>query len=282
MTIGELAIGDVLYFGTTTPARNGEQVEPYTIIWKKASQDGDFISMFSEACLNFDAPENGNPNQHRAIRGNNCYPQSNIHQYLNSAERKWYTPSHEFDAPPIISSIPYIDKSGFLSCFDKWQIDLLVPREIVCLIPSGSKRSLGNSVTVTCLVSLPSTSELGIDVKHGNQEGDALELFRSGEIRTPLSPELHAYMLGKVSHARFNRGYWTRTANTLSDCSVCCIREDGVVGTENPGVPLYIRPVIRLPLDCELFANNNRFYEIIPPENECVKEDEFINVLSGK
>ena len=52
-----------------------------------------------------DAAEPDNPDKDMKEFGNNFYPQSNIHQWLNSNEVDWYRPAHEFDAPPVQENI---------------------------------------------------------------------------------------------------------------------------------------------------------------------------------
>ena len=70
----------------------------------------------------FDAREPKNPDFDCARYGNNHYPVSNIHQWLNADENDWFKPAHEYDAPPVLENIfngddPYEDEPGFLTAF---------------------------------------------------------------------------------------------------------------------------------------------------------------------
>lgn len=94
MEISDMLIGDYLTLGKFRARGNSA---PRSIQWIKASMDNIFIatSGISPFCL--DAREPNNESEDRRDKGSNFYPQTNLAQFLNSAEYEWYKPQHESD-----------------------------------------------------------------------------------------------------------------------------------------------------------------------------------------
>lgn len=88
--------------------------------------DCDFIAKHVLDCLKFDEGEQNNPNADFRYSGNPDYMLSNIRQFLNSQDRNWYHPSHEYDRAPVRNSGAYAEHSGFLHDFEDYEIQALV------------------------------------------------------------------------------------------------------------------------------------------------------------
>lgn len=271
MTINDMDVGQILKLGTFCMEKYGERgYAPHDIEWVKASSNCDFITKYIEAHFAFDAPETGNSNPHRAAYGSNCYPQSNINQYLNSEKDNWYCPSHDDDSPPASRAIaiPYLERSGFLAGFEEWERNLIIPREIACQIPSGSRASLGGEVTISCKVSLPSAIEIGIKEQDDSESDVPFEWFVGSKTETRFHPKLGSYLYSMISlSSQMNGAYLLRTVNTKSDCANQFVDRYGIVCQTHPHVSLGIRPVIRLNQDCEVMKDNDGCFVCVNPED---------------
>lgn len=134
--------------------------------WAKVSDDNDFISVRPVSFQQFDENEYTNTSRDRRRFGNNFFPHSNLLQWLNASDPDWFTPQHQYDARPFMSS------QGFLCCLSPEERRLLVPREITVAVPLGSKKQFGKMYTMECKVCLPSAAECGYS---DSDEGFALE-----------------------------------------------------------------------------------------------------------
>lgn len=129
MTIADLKVGAKLVFGTY-----GVGTTLYPIIWLKANRDSEFLSEFVLDMVKFDEDERSNPSHDCHYCGNGNYEVSNILQFLNSYEDDWYSPMHEYDAPPGVLTRPserlgeYLRHSGFLHEFQDYEIESLADR----------------------------------------------------------------------------------------------------------------------------------------------------------
>jgi len=78
------------------------------------------VHIIKQGC--FDAKELTNPDENCVHHGNNHYPTSNAHQWLNADGPDWFKPAHEHDAAPVADNIydgdnPYAGDPGFLTGF---------------------------------------------------------------------------------------------------------------------------------------------------------------------
>lgn len=150
MKINELPLGQRLYLGAMN--LNGEETE---LVWTKVSSDNQFI--LNNALRGaFDEREPENVSRPRRSGGNNFYPWSNIHQYLNSSGTNWFIPAHSHDM-----CIRHFDQTcGFLSAFNESEFDAIMDTELTIATPVGSRKEHGAVVKVSAKVYLPSAHEL--------------------------------------------------------------------------------------------------------------------------
>lgn len=105
---------------------------------------------------------------------------SNLHQWLNSREERWYHPAHERDNPPVSPYLrygehPYLETPGFLTGFSQTFRDSLVEVEIPVLV--RTIRGKGELQTVKACAFLPSRTEMNKGDEVGVPEGKPLPLF---------------------------------------------------------------------------------------------------------
>ena len=133
----------------------------------------------------FDAREPKNPDSDSARFGNNHYPVSNIHQWLNAEERDWFKYAHEYDAPPILENIfngddPYDAEPGFLSGFSEDFKEALTLADIRTL-----RVEEGVSELIKAKVWLLSGSEIGFDTD--GTEGCYFPLFDHSQTKVAFN-----------------------------------------------------------------------------------------------
>lgn len=112
--------------------------------------------------------------------GNNNYIDSNLHQWLNSAEKDWFKPAHERDNPPVSEHLrygeyPYLDTPGFLTEFSEHFRKGLIETDIPVLV--RTKRGEGELNHVKASVFLPSRTEMNKGDECGIAEGKTLPIF---------------------------------------------------------------------------------------------------------
>ena len=185
-----------------------------------------------------DAAEPDNPDEAMRQFGNNFYPLSNIHQWLNSSVSDWYKPSHEFDAPPVTENldhgrldfyqVPYYSKEamytgdfsykddpGFLTWFSPEFVDSIHEVVVPChLAPEPGKSHHGppSSHDLQAKVFLLSAHELGFEDVQEATEGFSFPLFRDGRMRA-VAPTPAA--IGKPADYVYDDcsfHYWLRSA----------------------------------------------------------------------
>lgn len=196
----DLPVGSKIYLGVVPSWMNpfGNPDEP--LLWTKVSDDGDLILVSNIGYDIFDEREPNNPGRDRRARGGNFFPESNIFQYLNSAENDWYAAAHEYDEPP--RRYREVQNPGFMTTFSPFEKSLLESMQITCSVPSGFKKKYGHEITINCKVSLPSLSQLGVE-REGGTEGRAwagLPFLRAGRpimTRTAAGSGIAAYIPGR-------------------------------------------------------------------------------------
>jgi len=185
----------------------------------------------------FDAAEHANPEESKRESGNNFYPFSNIHQWLNAGEADWYTPAHEFDAPPTAENIDhgrldfyevpfysnsakftgdfsYKDHCGFLSWFSPTFVESICEVDVPCHPDREHSRVVHgqpSSCYVKSKVFLLSAAEIGFEEAQTMQEGFRFSLFNDGRMRV-VAPTPAA--IGKPDGYVYDGGsiyYWLRT-----------------------------------------------------------------------
>lgn len=170
----------------------------------------------------FDAQEPKNPNHSRASYGNNHYPTSNAHQWLNSNKADWFVPAHEHDAPPIADNIydgdnPYALEPGFLARFSETFLNALREAAI----------KTRDEIT-QAKVWLMSASEVGLD-KDG-AEGPMFPLFEDFRMKVAApSPEAVETASWKPSGFNATEGwpYWLRSPYAAYSYFVRLVLSDG-------------------------------------------------------
>ena len=167
--------------------------------------------------------------------GNNHYIDSNIHQWLNSSEDDWYSPTHKEDMPPISSNLrygefPYDTASGFLSNFSPQFCKALAWTDIPVLTRVG--RGALEISKVWASVFLPSRTEMNKGSELGIPEGKVLPIFYDhyifkakpsseqlalyGRAWNPEEPEKNLYFdIPQMYDPKFGWWYWMRTPNAL-------------------------------------------------------------------
>ena len=185
-----------------------------------------------------DAAEPDNPDEARRQFGNNFYPLSNIHQWLNSSQRDWYRPAHEFDAPPIAENldhgrldffeVPYYseeekyagdysfkDDPGFLTWFSAQFVESIHEVEVPCHLdpkPGEIHHGPPEPYKLKAKAFLLSVAELGFEDVQPVVEGFRFPLFHDGRMRA-VAPTLAA--IGKPDDYVYEGCsfyYWLRTA----------------------------------------------------------------------
>lgn len=245
MKVSDLAIGSRLVMGRSSAMarRAGE----CNITWKKLSFDNIFCVRSGIGYYCVDAAEPQNKSLDRRERGSNFFPQTNICGFLNSKERQWFEPKHEADvADQTLFGLP-----GFLSEFEKWELDLIQPQDVVTTVPDGFKRKFGTQVTTTMLVSMLSKSQVfgGDDLSEGEQL-DCFAQFPNDAPRCVLRTACNSGLATIGQHRR-------------------------LIGV-SASTPSKIVPIIKLNGEAEIiFDTSVECYVVMPPQeivNEIVEE----------
>jgi hypothetical protein len=187
-------------------------------------------NVIAQAC--FDAPEERNPDERLRITGSNNYRLSNLHVWLNSEGGGWYSPSHEYDAPPSEEALAqrpnaydrhgynaYDGKPGFLSWFGEGFRGAILESQVPCL--SGGRDGIEY---IKAKVFLPSAEEAGIRTHEPVKEGVKLAVMDDFRMRF-ATPSPEALVTAQFRPAYFNAGqlfwYWLRTPHSLDPGFVC-------------------------------------------------------------
>ncbi len=165
----------------------------------------------------FDAAEPDQTDYKVSKYGNGDYAGSNVHQWLNSAERDWFSPLHPLDAPPSggnisISENAYDTEAGYLYPYPPAFRDALVENRIPCVSREGGvcKKSF-----VRAKVFLLSADELGLRRFTRVQEGSLMPLFYDFRMRLGFkeADPSDFNFPGEVTETNREMGwyYWLRT-----------------------------------------------------------------------
>jgi len=149
ITIGSLKVGTPVVLGNYGVCAEN----PCPIVWLKGSPNCDFISERALDILCFDTVERNNEGNNARWAGNPDYETSNLYQFLNSEAWNWYTPAHEYDAPPSAdvygNRCAYHQHPGFLYFFEEYELDSL----------QAQAYHVGELVA-TSLIKLPSINDI--------------------------------------------------------------------------------------------------------------------------
>lgn len=124
--VGKLKIGSQLIMGKYSV---GNDFADEQIVWLKGTPNSDFITEYVVDFLPLDALERENPEASCRYSGNSDYLKSNLMQFLNSDQENWYSPTHQYDAPPNRGNVndryraPYEKHYGFMFCFEDYEIE---------------------------------------------------------------------------------------------------------------------------------------------------------------
>lgn len=166
----------------------------------------------------FDNKEPSNPDSNRRDLGNNRYIWSNLHQWLNSDKpaNQRYAAQHKYDAPPNYTNI-----NGFLYEWNESERNVLDSTNWTVTRHSADG---GGSEVFQSRVTLPSTTEMGLNVNTG---GGRLDIFNNDTDR------------------KARLAYWCRTPHTGLAYNVLVVSNSGTEGASgganNPN--LLVRPM---------------------------------------
>ena len=207
----------------------------------------------------FDAAEPDNPDKSMKEFGNNFYPNSNIHRWLNSNEDDWFMPAHEFDAPPIVANIDqgrldfydfpfysteakfigdfsYKDTPGFLTWFSREFVESICEVNVPCYIePKPGEVHVGpaDPFYVKAQVFLLSAPEIGFEEIKTGIEGFRFPLFNDARMRV-VAPTPAA--IGKPDDYVYDDcsfWYWLRTPVAGSSTTAMVYNSDHKFGDYN-------------------------------------------------
>ena len=182
--------------------------------------------VIGQACL--DAPEKDNPNERLRLTGCNYYAFSNLNQWLNSEDGRWYRPAHPHDAAPSEANLAqrpnfyddrgynaYVNKPCFLSWFGVDFRNALYECNVACLNKAQNALEY-----LPAKVFLLSTAEVGIQTADPIQEGSRIALFSDFRNRY-ATPSPDAVLRSEWHPAYFSVRnlfwYWLRTPKGNDD-----------------------------------------------------------------
>ena len=181
--------------------------------WRGTTVVADRVCMIS--CV--DAAEPSNPDEAQAKCGCNRYAVSNINQWLNSDQEKWYQPQHEYDAPPredLISMrtdvfesklfdpegvfpgpYSYENMPGYLTRFSESFREAILTSPVICFGPSDPDIIYYGppaGETIECKAFLLSAAEIGLE-NEIRREGYLIRLFLDPSMRmsAPENAAIH-------------------------------------------------------------------------------------------
>lgn len=187
-------------------------------------------NVIRQACL--DAVEPGNPSKIISKMGNNHYPHSNLHQWLNAEGKNWFQPMHDFDVPPSREKIAkryepwemkaynaYSEEAGFLSRFGNVFRDALIESRIPCI-----DRKAGVVVKITAKVFCLSMTEVGLNPCGNLEEGSKIRLFDDFRMRfacpTPECVDKGEFKM-PICDVEDGYWYWFRTPHPSNEGLSC-------------------------------------------------------------
>lgn len=176
--LSNLPIGAKIKFGKHSV--NGETAQD--IIWTLVAKNhpgyaSNSITFLTSKIIDlraFDVQEPNSAHSERMSYGNNDYDVSNIDQWLNKSEEKWFVAAHTYDQAPINKYLSayltgYDGRPGFLSNFTEKEVAAILSTPITF---AKWYNSLGS---VNRKIFLPSSAEVGYE----GTDGTKWEYFNS-------------------------------------------------------------------------------------------------------
>lgn len=214
----------------------------------------------------YDAREPTNPIQYRQAYGNNRYPYSNVHQWLNSADPagSWYTPSHPYDHPPqkeytSEGRCPYAHLPGFFGMLPPRLRSSILDTTLKCVTcPEDG----GQLDVFTAKIFLPSVSETGAYSEGIFPEERTYAIFPNRDSRVCSLTE-EAIALSGEAHGDTVQ-WFTRSPDRTS--------LEAAYGVNNRGNRVFaiscnpwgIRPAFNLPGTARVTVETDDIGEILP------------------
>lgn len=214
------------------------------------------------------------------LYGCNDYGLSNVHQWLNSSQSRWYVPAHDKDTPPAAPytryhEVPYDTRPGFLAQFSNAFRQALIQVDVPYLKKTG--KDTGTMTSVPGKVFLPSRTEIGRGDEHGHPEGVLFPLaYDMSVYRTTMTKELLAkygreinperpaarYDAPQIYDPKYGWWYWLRTANMgYSFLNRVASPYGALSYTYANNDSVGIRPVVNLDGGLEV-VSNGQFHEV--------------------
>lgn len=247
----------------------------------------------------FDAAEPANPDTEKRENGNNFYPDSNIHRWLNSADAAWFKPAHEFDAPPSLTNITlgtveffdvpfyseeakisgdwsYDGEPGFLTWFSKAFVDKIIEVEVPCHYePKPGEVFIGppHPIDLRSKVFLPSVPEMGFEKQMNGVEGFRFPLFNDGRFRVVAPTNRALRKQDDYVYDDCSFFYWLRTPAPGSKSRCMIYASDHKITDQNgssmASVPVNVvcgvRPVLNFDSDAAISTepDENGVYDLL-------------------
>ena len=179
-TLASLADGAKVKFGS---------IYGKPIIWRVIGQNhyaSGQTSLVTDRVVKYmcvDAMESANSDSNRRSYGNNLYPVSNMHQWLNSDAASWYSAQHSADAPPSNANVwsnynEYDAFPGFLNGFTADERAAICNTALTCERASVDG---GGTASFNAKVFLLSCTEVGLS--GGQVCGTQFPMFNSDAAR---------------------------------------------------------------------------------------------------
>lgn len=244
MKVQDLPVGAQVSLGEYFDATNGDVSE---LVWVKASMQNHFITAQSIGRLQGDYREHESLSRDHRRHGNNYYPHSNLHQWLNSTQKDWFEPAHPADTVGT-----FVRKQpGFLSYFAPGELNCIQPMHIGGDTPPGSIKRHGKTYELDCLVTIPTLNQiLG---HHHNLEGEHFELF------------LYGFWEGMRHYGYEVREVLTRSPSTADGCNWWVVPPGASLSSRfvrNVDEFTSVYPLIQLKEDLEVFGRFQPHYLI--------------------
>ena len=124
-----------------------------SIDWVKCQDN----TVFTTRYTTLDGQHTAAPSRNKNAFGTNFYPQTRIHQFLNSSGRDWYkSPFGADDEARIVDG----NNNGFLSWFTEDELGIFDRFDIECEVPAGYKRQKNLPTKLNVLFAVPSVEEV--------------------------------------------------------------------------------------------------------------------------
>ena len=226
-TLASLSDGALVKFGS---------IYGKPIIWRVIGQNhyaSGQTSLVTDRIIKImcvDAMEKSNSDSNRRQYGNNNYPLSNMHQWLNSDEVSWYSAEHSTDAPPSNANVwnnynEYDAFPGFLNGFTTDEKNAICNTALTCERASVDG---GGTASFNAKVFLLSCTEVGLS--GGQVCGTKFSTFSSDSARI-TKPTADAVSNSEYTNNSLNTSsgwyWWLRDAYASNSYFVRVVHTSG-------------------------------------------------------